>query len=268
MAIDMNADIGEILKGFFSRNTEKTVATSKENPYKNIILAGGGVVSVTLLYLFIIFLPMQNEMSTKYEQVSQIGQLNFEIARLEQEVLLAKDSLIKRKSEFDQMSKRFLGRGELGKLYRYISRLALTHKVLIGKLNKISEVPIFQLPPETDQNDIDFDVDMGMGDSDAEFDAPPPDMDADDLDAPKAVAYYRLLIQLDVSTNFLAWSKLKRDLAKLDKIIVIESEKIELIKSKQEKGHVKVSLVLAAYRWPANDIEKYATEKNDDEGYY
>lgn len=266
MAIDMNADIGEILKGLFSRNTEKTVATSKENPYKNIILAGGGVVSVALLYLFIIFLPMQNEMSTKYEQVSQIGQLNFEIARLEQEVLLAKDSLIKRKSEFEQMSKRFLGRGDLGKLYRYISRLALTHKVLIDKLNKISEVPIFQLPPETDQNDFDFD--MGMGDSDAEFDAPPPDMNADDLDAPKAVAYYRLLIQLDVSTNFLAWSRLKRDLAKLDKIIVIESEQIKLIKSKQEKGRVKVSLVLAAYRWPANDIEKYATEKNDDEGYY
>jgi hypothetical protein len=54
----------------------------------------------------------------------------------------------------------------------------------------------------------------------------------------------------------------------MDKIIIIESEHIKLVKSEKEKGRVTVSLVLAAFRWPANDNEKYVEEDNDSEGLY
>ncbi len=228
MAIDMNADIGEIFKGLFSKNTATTQADAKVNPYKNIMIGGAGVVGVVLLYLIFIFLPKQDELATKSGQVSQISQLKSEIVSLGQEVLLAKDLLVKRKSRFEQMSKRFLAHGELDKLYRYISRLALTHKIMIAKLEQISDKPVFQLVSVAGPNG--------------------------------AVAYYRLTIRLDASGNFLSWSKFRRDLAKMDKIIVIESEHTKLVKSKKEIGRVAVNLVLAAYRWPANDDEKYVTE--------
>jgi Tfp pilus assembly protein PilO len=228
MAIDMNADIGEIFKGLFSKNTATTKAHAKVYPYKNIVIGGVSVVGVVLLYLIFIFLPKQDELATKSGQVSQISQLKSEIVSLGQEVLLAKDLLVKRKSRFEQMSKRFLAQGELDKLYRYISRLALTHKIMIAKLEQISDKPVFQLVSVAGPNGV--------------------------------VAYYRLTIRLDASGNFLSWSKFRRDLAKMDKIIVIESEHTKLVKSKKEIGRVAVNLVLAAYRWPANDDEKYVTE--------
>jgi Tfp pilus assembly protein PilO len=228
MAIDMNADIGEIFKGLFSKNTATTKAHAKVYPYKNIVIGGVSVVGVVLLYLIFIFLPKQDELATKSGQVSQISQLKSEIVSLGQEVLLAKDLLVKRKSIFEHMSKRFLAHGELDKLYRYISRLALTHNIMIAKLEQISDKPVFQLVSVAGPNGV--------------------------------VAYYRLTIRLDASGNFLSWSKFRRDLAKMDKIIVIESEHTKLVKSKKEIGRVAVNLVLAAYRWPANDDEKYVTE--------
>jgi len=269
MAIDMNADIGEIFKGLFSKNTTSTQADAKVNPYKNIMIGGAGIVGVVLLYLMFIFLPKQDELTIKSGQVSQISQLNLEIVRLGGEVLVAKDLLVKRKSEFEQMSKRFLAQGELDKLYRYISRLALTHKIMIAKLKQISDKPVFQLVSVADPNEglID-DVGGEMGGDDASFEPPLPVMEENDSNTPKAVAFYRLTIQLDASGNFLSWSKFRRDLAKMDKIIIIESEHIKLVKSEKEKGRVTVSLVLAAFRWPANDNEKYVKEDNDSEGIY
>jgi len=269
MAIDMNADIGEIFKGLFSKNTTSTQADTKVNPYKNIMIGGAGVVGVVLLYLMFIFLPKQDELATKSGQVSQISQLNSELVRLGQEVLVAKDLLVKRKSTFEQMSKRFLAQGELDKLYRYISRLALTHKIMIAKLNQISDKPVFQLVSVADPNEGLIDDGGGeIGGDEESFEPPPPVMEENDSNTPKAVAFYRLTIQLDVSGNFLSWSKFRRDLAKMDKIIVIESEHIKLVKSEKEKGRVAVNLVLAAFRWPANDNEKYVTEDNDSEGLY
>jgi len=267
MAIDMNADIGEIFKGLFSKNTATTKAHAKVYPYKNIVIGGVSVVGVVLLYLIFIFLPKQDELATKSGQVSQISQLKSEIVSLGQEVLLAKDLLVKRKSRFEQMSKRFLAHGELDKLYRYISRLALTHKIMIAKLEQISDKPVFQLVSVVDPNEALIDGGE-IGGDEASFEPPPPVMEENDSSTPKAVAFYRLMVQLDVSGNFLSWSKFRRDLAKMDKIIVIESEHIKLVKSEKEQGRVAVNLVLAAYRWPANDNEKYVKEENDSEGLY
>ncbi|HIF59026.1 MAG TPA: hypothetical protein EYQ26_05975 [Rhodospirillales bacterium] len=269
MAIDMSADIGEIFKGLFSKNTPKTKADARVNPYKNIMIGSAGVVSVVLLYLIFIFLPKQDELATKSGQISQISQQNSEIVSLRQEVLVAKDLFVKRKSTFDQMSKRFLAKGELDKLYRYISRLALTHKIMIAKLKQISDKPVFQLVSVVDPNEALINDGGGEMSGDEEsFEPPPPVMEGNDSNTPKAVAFYRLTIQLDSSGDFLNWSKFRRDLAKMGKIIVIESEHIKLVKSEKEKGRVAVSLVLAAFRWPANDNEKYVKEDNDSEGLY
>ncbi|HHZ70297.1 MAG TPA: hypothetical protein EYO51_05605 [Methylococcaceae bacterium] len=267
MAIDMNADIGKIFKGLFSKNTAKTQADVKVNPYKNIMIGGASVVGVVLLYLIFIFLPKQDELATKFGQVNQISQLNAEIVSLGQEVLLAKDLLVKRKSTFEQMSKLFLAQGGLDKLYRYISHLALTHKIMISKLKQISDKPVFQLVSVVDPNETLIDGGE-IGGDEVSFEPPPPVMEENDSSTPKAVAFYRLMVQLDVSGNFLSWSKFRRDLAKMDKIIVIESEHIKLVKSEKEQGRVAVNLVLAAYRWPANDNEKYVKEENDSEGLY
>ena len=267
MAIDMNADIGEILKGLFSKDTLTGKAGAKVNPYKNIMIGGASVVGVVLLYLIFIFLPKQDELATKSGQVNQISQLNSEIVSLGHEVLLAKDLLVKRKSTFEQMSKLFLAQGGLDKLYRYISHLALTHKIMISKLKQISDKPVFQLVSVVDPNEALIDGGE-IGGDEASFEPPPPVMEENDSSTPKAVAFYRLMVQLDVSGNFLSWSKFRRDLAKMDKIIVIESEHIKLVKSEKEQGRVAVNLVLAAYRWPANDDEKYVKEENDSEGLY
>ncbi len=255
MAIDMNADLGEILRGFFSRNKSPGEPGTKQNPYTQIIFGGIGVFVVVLIYAVFVYLPKQEELDVSSDKINQIGQLTEEIDRLEAEVALEVETLAKSKAAYADMSKRFLSSGELDKLYRYISRLALTHKVLIAKLEQTDETPVFQADIEVPDIGID-------GDLEGALELPPPPgemMEEDSENSAKAVAYYRLLVQLNASGNFLKWSSFRRDLAKLEKIIIIEQENIKLVKSEKEKGRVEVVIVLAAFRWPLNEKEKYAT---------
>ena len=52
-------------------------------------------------------------------------------------------------------------------------------------------------------------------------------------------------------------------MAELKKIININQENIVVLESETSKGEVKVSAILATYRLPANEDEKYITNNQE-----
>ena len=236
----MSADLGTMLKGLFSKG-KSSGGAGKENPYLKFFIAGGGVALVVVVYLIFVAIPNSSELSEKSTKVSEIGSLTEQINEVEGQQLLAGKELSTAQIEFDQMSKRFFGPQDLDKLYRYISRLALTHKIMVAKLAKLEDKPILQADAVLS--------DEGEG------------------GAQKVVAYYRLLVQLDASGDFLGWVAFRRDLTMLDKIIVIEEERITILKDEKTQGRINVKITLAVFRWPENKEEKFVSEMNSGNDY-
>lgn len=250
----MNADIGEIFKSLFSKGGDSNGSgTAKENPYSKVVMAGAGVVIIIICYMFFFAIPQSSELSSKNDKVSQIGTLTEQLTQLEDDYNRASIELNTAQTEFDQMSKRFFNAQDLDKLYRYISRLALTHKILVSKLDKLEDKPVFQA-------DAVIEPTENFADDTGQYSEEVYDDGQAEGESSKAVAYYRLLVQLKASGNFLGWTAFRRDLTKLEKIIIIENEALTLVKDSKTKGQINVTITLATFRWPANDAEKFISQ--------
>ena len=82
---------------------------------------------------------------------------------------------------------------------------------------------------------------------------------------PQKVAYYELKVEFEISGSYTSYTSFRKGLAKLKKIININEEKIVVLKSETKKGQVKVKTILAIYRLPANESEKYATQTQQED---
>ena len=58
MAIDMNVDVGSLVKGLFSKKDSEGGAKSPPSPYAKIILAVVGVILLSGAYVYFVYLPV------------------------------------------------------------------------------------------------------------------------------------------------------------------------------------------------------------------
>lgn len=240
MAIDMNADIGDLLRNVFSskKATGETTnrTTNEQNPYLKLVLIGVFLMLSTVLYVMFIFLPAQDDIKIKQEQIAQIGQLKSEIQILNDEILIAQSKLDADTIEFEELTTLFHTDQELEDLYRHISTLALTHQLLVARLAKADEEPVF----DTAVNDQ----------SDATN-------NNDGKTILKRVSFYKIRVMFEITGNYVRYTSFRRELAKLKKIVNIDDERITVLDSGEQKGGVKVSATLSTYRMPLSDEEKY-----------
>jgi Tfp pilus assembly protein PilO len=112
--------------------------------------------------------------------------------------------------------------------------LALTNQLMVSKIDKQGEEPVFEIEQPQQQE----------GDS-----------------KPKKVAYYEFKVRFEISGNYANYTSFRKGLAQLKKIINIDQEKIIVLQSETKKGEVRVTAVLAIYRLPANESEKYVNSE-------
>ena len=259
----MNADIGEVIKSIFSKDKSKSASgdSGPENPYLKLIITGTIVVISIVLYVIFVFIPAQEEIKIKQGQVDQIEQLRVEIQTVNEEIISATKELALAKAQYEKLTKLFHTDQELEDLYRHISMLALTHNLLVSKLEKAGEEPVFEMVIDQTQsmngveefddvNNYDDGMvdDMSMGED--------PMMGSEGEATPKKkVAYFRFRVKFDITGNYSRYTLFRRDLAKLEKIINIDKETIIVLSSEKQEGKVKVSATLSTYRLPAEGEE-------------
>jgi Tfp pilus assembly protein PilO len=178
-------------------------------------------------------MPMQEKLEQQQRQISQINNLKNDIAVLSVRITKAEIKLKAAKKDFNSKTKLFHTEKELEDLYRHISVLALGNQLMVMKLEKVGETPVFEAQEESASKK------KGV------------------KDKVKKVAYYKLRVKFEISGNYTDYTKFRKGLAELKKFIDIDVEKIIVLESKTKKGQVKVSTTLATYRLPAaNESEK------------
>ena len=242
MAIDMNVDIGEIFKNLFAKKGADGVKGVPVNPLMKTFIVGGIAVVFTILYVFFIYLPTEEENRLKQEKISQIEFIQSEINTISDDIIKATKDLSDAQSKYQSLTKLFHTGKELDDLYRHISMLALTNQLMVSKIDKQGEEPVFEIEQPQQQANEDGLTNVVFVEGES---------------IPKKVAYYEFKVRFEISGNYANYTSFRKGLAQLKKIINIDQEKIIVLQSETKKGEVKVTTILAIYRLPANESEKY-----------
>ncbi len=271
MAINMKLDVGSLLKGLTAK---KKGGGESQSPYQSAIIAGTLVVILAIAYGYFIYLPGQEEIRQKQAMIDSTEELRGEVLTLTQEILTTKIKLQEDKYRYEELSRLFHDKKELEDLYRNISLLALTYELMVVKLEKGKETPIFK------ETVVSMDDGLMQG-FDENADGSDPGMEGqEDFQnesgysdegeiSKKEVAFYKISVRFDFSGDYLNYTYFRKDLAELKKIINIELETIEVPATDGENGNpsdgsVRITTILSTYRFPSSDTERYIIDQESD----
>ena len=233
--MDLNTDIGSLFKGLGRKKSGSTPeAAGGSVPHLKQLIFGLIIIAVVAAYLFFYYLPEQKRIRENEEMISNIPMIREEMLQLDRQILVLEEELDAGKSRFEELNKLFHNKQELEDLYRNISLLALTYELLVAKLEKGEESPVFSDKPPIDQ---------GEG-------IPPK----------KEVAFYKIEVRFEFVGDYISYTYFRRDLANQKKIINIEREQISVQPNNAEtnsSGVVRISTTLSTYRFPNSESEKF-----------
>jgi len=246
MAINMNADVGAMIKGLFSKKASQGEAKAPQNPYVKTLISIVTVLILIASYIYFIYLPTQEELRINNEKLSQIEILRSEVTVLENRIVKAQADLDEAEKEYERRTTLFHTGQEIEDLYGHISMLAIKNQLMVTKIEKGLEKPIF----DEAQSSI---CDRNLSNTDTENSD---DFNMQEPTQLKKVAYYEFLVDLEISGNYKNYTNFRNGLAELKKIINIMRESVVVLESETRRGDVKVSSSIATYRLPADESEK------------
>ena len=239
MALDMNVDVGALIKGLFSKKGSKEGVSSAPNPYTKIIMAVIVIIILIASYVYFVYIPTQKDIKIKNQKISQIETIKYEIGTLSNKIKTAQEELELAEIEYERRTKLFHSDKELEDLYGQISLLAMQNKLMVTKIEKGVEMPVFAVGSCNISNNKDA--------SSANSQQPP---------QLKKVGYYEFTVDLEISGNYNFYTGFRNGLAQLTKIININTESIVVLESKGGSGGVKVTSAISTYRLPKDESEK------------
>tara|TARA_B100000795_G_scaffold243503_1_gene207449 strand:+ start:528 stop:1310 length:783 start_codon:yes stop_codon:yes gene_type:complete len=249
MALDMNIDVGSLVKGLFSKKDGKKGVESAPNPYTKSILVVVAVFIFIALYVYLVYLPTQEDLRIKNKKIAQIESIKFEIDDLSVNIEQIQKELIIAQAEYERRSTLFYTDKELEDLYGQISLLAMKNKLTITKIEKGIERPIFS-EGNCSNNSI-YSEDEFL-DEEQFFDE---EMEGEGM--LQNVGYYDFSVNLEITGNYTQFTNFRNGLAQLNKIVNINKETIT-VESESKGGDVKVAMIIATYRLPKNEAEQCA----------
>ena len=249
MALDMNIDVGSLVKGLFSKKDGKKGVESAPNPYTKSILVVVAVFIFIALYVYLVYLPTQEDLRIKNKKIAQIESIKFEIDDLSVNIEQIQKELIIAQAEYERRSTLFYTDKELEDLYGQISLLAMKNKLTITKIEKGIERPIFS---EGNCSNNSIDSEDEFLDEEQFFDE---EMEGEGI--LQNVGYYDFSVNLEITGNYTQFTNFRNGLAQLNKIVNINKETIT-VESESKGGDVKVAMIIATYRLPKNEAEQCA----------
>jgi Tfp pilus assembly protein PilO len=240
MALDMNVDVGALIKGLFSKKGSKEGASSAPNPYTKIIMAVIVIIILIASYVYFVYIPTQKDIKIKNQKISQIETIKYEIGTLSNKIKTAQEELELAEIEYERRTKLFHSDKELEDLYGQISLLAMQNKLMVTKIEKGVEMPVFAVGS--------CNISNNNQDASSANSQQPPQL--------KKVGYYEFTVDLEISGNYNFYTGFRNGLAQLTKIININTESIVVLESKGGSGGVKVTSAISTYRLPKDESEK------------
>jgi Tfp pilus assembly protein PilO len=197
------------------------------------------IIILIASYVYFVYIPTQKDIKIKNQKISQIETIKYEIGTLSNKIKTAQEELELAEIEYERRTKLFHSDKELEDLYGQISLLAMQNKLMVTKIEKGVEMPVFAVGSCNISNNKDA--------SSANSQQPP---------KLKKVGYYEFTVDLEISGNYNFYTGFRNGLAQLTKIININTESIVVLESKGGSGGVKVTSAISTYRLPKDESEK------------
>jgi Tfp pilus assembly protein PilO len=255
MAIEMDIDIGKIFKDLFSKGKSEGGGSLLKGPYAKIVVAGIAAFAILLMYIFLFYMPAKNELTGKELKVAQIEELKLEVLELSNKVTSEQLALNEAKTTFDKLQGLFHTNTDIEELYRQISTIALTERLLISKLGKLERSPIF-VAEESQDLGSDNEGQYNEESDEGQYNEYNEESDSGS-NKEKQVAFYDFKIILNISGNYSKYLKFRRQISELKKLLIVIQEDIIVLKSENRKGDVKATLIIRTYQMPESESERY-----------
>lgn len=228
MAIDLNADMGEILKGIFSsgkksRDTSSsTVADEKRLSSSGLVILFPILLLVLLVAdLFFLYLPAQDALQKDLEKGRKIeGMIAEEAGLVLKNRITGRDLQEAIESKKKLTSLMFANR-EIDTLYSGIHDLAKRHSLEIDELKKEGGEPVSSEEEKSDGRKRES--------------------------SEENILFYRLRLSLNMKGDYLDYIRMREGLLDFGKMINVDDEKI-ISDLKLPQGFVKIEMKLSAYQ--------------------
>ena len=181
---------------------------------------GVGAVIVFLIIYYAVLNPMVNSRKAKLDDMNKKKQ---ETEQFTKDINSMKAKIKKLKPEYENYSKLFHSKAEVEGLYQTLSVFAGKNNLVISKIEK---------------KDI-----KAMTKADAIAKATGKKSKGKKNDAKKVenIAYYKIPVDFEIKGNFLGYIKFKRQLSLSQKMLNFDKESIQVVKSNDTTGAIKVN---------------------------
>lgn len=230
----LDLDIGEVFKRLFSRGAGSGAKSKPGVPVSAVQSHGrmkGPVLLVLMVmamgaFVYLYFLPLNQQVQDMRSKVEQLPQLNREISDLGVAFDRSQVRLSEARQRYLELTRLFHTERELEDLYRHISTIALTNGLTITGINKQKEMPVYEGAADQAKG-----VQVGTTGG-------------------AEVAYYIVPMRVNFSGPYLNYIRFRAGLADIPKLVNIDSESIRVVDTKEGKTEVNINAVISTYRMP------------------
>lgn len=242
MAVDLNMDVGAIIKAFIekkkaggtSSNTsgKSSELSQKIEPFKYLIGSVVGLGLLTTGYVTFLYSPIKKENTTKTDELNKLVDMKDKIGQINSQIAIIKKKLDSSKQEYIEELSHFGNSEDLGELYQSISTIAAKYNLVVLNIKEATPPPA---PASTAKAPAATKTPAGT----PEAAAPPPP------EEPKTKVS-EIRVDLELKGNYGDYIKFKEDLAIAEVLLKINTENIK-VKTDKEAGVIYIKLNVSTF---------------------
>jgi len=186
-----------------------------KGPYASLILWSVLLVIVIFVYFYFIFIPQQVTIDRTQQKISSLPMLEQRSDNLDLAIRKAGNELKDSESRYEALNQLFAVDAELEDLYKRLSQMADSQRLLISALAADGEVAVYAGGKE-----------LGQG---AVNPSAQPPASGTNKPPPAAPLFYRIKLKVELTGSYNQYMKYRRMLADFDKSLNIDKEQITVI---------------------------------------
>lgn len=237
MAIDLNADVGTIMKGLFGGGGKQDSGSSGasaskpakdmpkflQDPYRNIVISGVSIVLFIVAFIFLLYLPGIKSNEEKREEISRLNGMQEEIKNMQMQIKGLENAMAKSQDHYAELLAKFSNSEDLGELYQSISELALMYNLVVLNLKEVPKqaTPVAKVKKSK------------KGEAVA---APKP-----------LVEVSGIKVDVELKGWYKNYIKFREELANNEELLTINLETIEVGGDKEDQGKITVKMQISTY---------------------
>jgi peroxiredoxin family protein len=233
MPIDLNMDMGAIIKGLMARkgngrNASGSAGGLPLEQYKFAIIILLLIVIIAAGYISFVYLPLKAKNNLKKEELAKVMEMKNQLSVLDGQIKMLKKKLDKSKEQYLESLAHFGNSEDLGGIYQTISTLATKYAIEVMNVKDVPIPPPAPAPKPTT--------------TDAKGAAPAPV-------APKkpAIEVKEIKVEVELKGHYGDYIKFKEDLALAETLLKINSETVAVKDDKNDPGSIYIKLNISTY---------------------